>query len=57
MVRDELFYNLKKKLMKVGKQRKGDKVSLNPSILKELYKLVMMELTPNEKASVAIYEL
>ncbi len=43
--------------MKVGKQKKGDKVSLNPQCLKDLYNLVMMELKPQEKASIAIYEL
>ena len=57
MARDELFYSLKKKIMKVGKQRKGDKVSLNPCALKDLYKLIMMDLSPNERASIAIYEL
>eukprot|EP00347_Sterkiella_histriomuscorum_P011160 403373523 len=43
--------------MKVAKQKKGDKVSLNPQCLKDLYKLIMAELSPNERASVAIYEL
>ena len=56
-MKDELYYNLKKKLLKVGKQKKGDRVSLNPQILKELYKLVTLELNPNERASIAIYEL
>lgn len=56
-MREELYFNLKKKIMKVGKQRKGDKVSLNPQCLKDLYRLIMTELSPNERASVAIYEL
>jgi len=43
--------------MKVGKQKKGDKVSLNPQHLKELYRLIMTELNANERASIAIYEL
>lgn len=43
--------------MKIGKQKKGDKVSLSPQCLKDLYKLILLELTPNERASVAIYEL
>ena len=43
--------------MKVYKQRKGDKVSLCPQMLRELYDLVMLEFTDLEKASVAIYEL
>lgn len=30
MVKEELYYNLKKKLLKVSKQKKGDKVALNP---------------------------
>jgi hypothetical protein len=49
--------NLKKKLMKVYKQKKGDKVSLCPSMLKDLYELIMMELSKIERASIAIYEL
>ena len=56
-VKDELYFTLKKKLLKVGKQKKGDKVTLNPQALKDLYKLVMLELTPNERAAVALYEL
>lgn len=49
--------NLKKKLMKVYKQKKGDKVSLCPSMLKDLYELIMMEFSELERASIAIYEL
>lgn len=56
-MKSELYFNLKKKVMKVGKQKIGDKVSLNPQLLKDLYKLVMLELTPTERASIAIYEL
>jgi hypothetical protein len=56
-MKDDLHYNLKKKLMKVGKQKQGDKVSLNPHLLKDLYRLVMMNLTPIERSSIAIYEL
>ena len=29
-LKDDLYYNLKKRIMKVGKQKKGDKVSINP---------------------------
>lgn len=53
----ELFQSLKKKLMKVYKQRKGDKVSLCPQMLRELYDLIIYEFTDVEKASIAIYEL
>ncbi|CDW88250.1 UNKNOWN [Stylonychia lemnae] len=56
-MKEELCYSLKKKIMKVGKQKVGDKVSLNPQCLKELYRLIMTELNPNERASIAIYEL
>ena len=53
----DLYMNLKKKLMKVYKQKKGDKVSLCPSMLKDLYELIMMEFSELERASIAIYEL
>ena len=53
----ELYMNLKKKLMKVYKQKKGDKVSLCPSMLKDLYELIMMEFSKLECASISIYEL
>ena len=52
-----MYFNLRKKLLKVGKQKKGDTVTLNPQSLKDLYKLVMLELSPSERAAVAIYEL
>lgn len=56
-MRNELFVNLKKKLFKVGKQRKGEAVSLSPESLKDLYRLVMLELKPQERSQIAIYEL
>jgi hypothetical protein len=43
--------------MKVFKQKKGDKVSLCPQMLKELYELTMLEFSKIERASVSIYEL
>jgi len=43
--------------MKVYKQKKGDKVSLCANMLKDLYKLVLMELSELERSSIAIYEL
>jgi hypothetical protein len=55
--KEELYYNLKKRIMKVGKPKKGDRVSLNPQVLKDLYRLIMMELSANERSSIAIYEL
>ena len=57
IAKDEMFYSLKKRIMKVGKQKKGDKVSINPQALKDLYKLVMLELSPSERSAIAIYEL
>ena len=53
----ELYIELKKKLMKVYKQKKGDKVSLCPQMLRELYELLMLEFTEIERASISIYEL
>lgn len=53
----ELYFNLKKKLLKVYKQKKGDRVSLCPQMLRELYDLIMLTFTKLEKASIAIYEL
>ena len=52
-----MYYNLKKKLLKVYKQKKGDRVSLCPQMLRELYELIMLEFTNLEKASILIYEL
>ena len=58
LIRDELYQNVKKKLFKVGgKQKKGDSVSMSPQVLKDLYRLVMLELKPNERSQIAIYEL
>lgn len=53
----ELYHSLKKKLMKTYKQKKGDRVSLCPAMLKELHDLIMMELSPIERSSISIYEL
>jgi hypothetical protein len=54
---NQLYLNLKKRLMKVYRQKKGDKVSLCPHLLKDLYDLISMELTKLERSSVSIYEL
>ena len=57
LAKEDLKQSLKKRLFKVGKQKKGDAVSLNPQALKDLYRLVRMELTPSEQSQIAIYEL
>jgi hypothetical protein len=55
--RNELHQLLKKKLFKVCKQKKGDEVFLNPAHLKDLYRLIILSLTPSERSQIAIYEL
>ena len=43
--------------MKVYKQKKGDRVSLCPQMLKDLYSLILLEFSELEKSSIAIYEM
>ena len=43
--------------MKVYKQKKGDRVSLCPAMLKELYSLILLEFSDLEKSSISIYEM
>lgn len=43
--------------MKPIKQKKGDKVSLQPQLLNNLDELLKLEFTENERASIANYEL
>ena len=52
-----LYSNLKKKLLKTYKQKKGDKVILSPALLKDLYDIMLMELTPQEISNISPYEL
>lgn len=53
----ELYNRLRQRLMKATKQKKGDKVSLQPQLLANLKELIMLELSTMERASIAIYEL
>lgn len=43
--------------MKATKQKKGDKVSLQPQLLANLKELIMLEFSTMERASIATYEL
>ena len=53
----KLLARLRPKLLKVFKQKRGDRVSLNCSLLADLYQYLLLCLTETERASIAIYEL
>ena len=54
---NELYNKLRLRLMKPIKQKKGDKVSLQPQLLNNLDELLKLEFTDIERASIANYEL
>ena len=56
-MRDQLRLDLKQRLFKLSKVKKGDDVSLNPETFKDFYRLILLELDQSESSQIDIYGL